>query len=192
MHRTVSYLSLLVSPLLLSACFIEVSGCSENVCFSAAESTCSSSECDHDIACEDEALIRQRMAEIISSARQQARSCGQNHFSSAGAVVWNAKLADAAIKHASDMARFNFFSHTGSDGSSVAIRVEDADYDYSLVAENIAAGQESSSKVISDWLSSPGHCSNMMLPNVREIGAACRQNSRSQYQTYWTLALAAP
>jgi len=52
------------------------------------------------------------------------------------------QLTAAAEVHARDMARNRFFSHTGSDRSSVGQRVQRQGYGFCFVAENIAQGQK--------------------------------------------------
>lgn len=89
-----------------------------------------------------------------------------------GPVAVSRKLEQAAAKHADDMARRGFFSHTGSDGSSVGKRAKRVGYRYCRIVENIAKGQASSADVMRDWAKSPGHRQNMLDPKVKEIGVA--------------------
>lgn len=58
-----------------------------------------------------------------------------------GTLFADDRLQAAARAHAVDMAQNDFFSHTGSDGSSVADRTTMAGYLWTTVGENIAAGQ---------------------------------------------------
>ncbi len=79
-------------------------------------------------------------------------------------------LTRAAQTHAEDMAAGHFVSHQGSDGSSVADRVERAGYDYRVVAENIARGQPDVTTVVADWMESPGHRGAILHREVTNIG----------------------
>lgn len=90
------------------------------------------------------------------------------------------------------MAYNNFFSHTGSDGSTFAQRITAAGYSYRAAAENIAAGQRSVADVVQGWIQSPGHCANIMNANLSELAVACVSSSGSQYGTYWTMELGRP
>lgn len=128
----------------------------------------------------------------INAARAQGRQCGGTTQSSAPAVAWSGALASAASRHSADMATRNFFSHTGSDGSDVGQRASDAGYGWSSVAENIAGGPSSVAAVMSGWLSSPGHCANIMGTSFRDVGVACEARSGTRYTRYWTLVLARP
>ena len=133
------------------------------------------------------------MTQLINNARAQARTCGEyGDFPAVGAVAWNEQLGAAADGHSRDMAYYNFFSHTGSDGSDPGIRVSSAGYSYRTVGENIAAGLPNASATVEGWLNSPGHCANIMRADFVEFGSACIENDRSDYATYWTLVLAAP
>ncbi|MCR9113638.1 MAG: CAP domain-containing protein [Rhodobacteraceae bacterium] len=85
-------------------------------------------------------------------------------------LVISGRLTDAAAAHAGDMARRGFFSHTGSDGSSIGDRVRAQGYGFCFVAENIAKGQGSLEQVLADWANSTGHRRNMLAPEAREFG----------------------
>ncbi|MDQ2090035.1 CAP domain-containing protein [Marimonas arenosa] len=81
-------------------------------------------------------------------------------------------LEAVADAHGRDMARKGFFSHTGSDGSSVGRRAKRQGYRYCLIAENIAKGQRTSAEVMKTWTASRGHRSNMLQAKLRDIGVA--------------------
>ncbi len=82
------------------------------------------------------------------------------------------KLTKAAQTHAKDMARNGFFSHEGSNGSSVGDRVRKQGYGFCFVAENIAKGQASEQEVMQSWVNSSGHRKNMLNRNAAEYGLA--------------------
>jgi uncharacterized protein YkwD len=84
-------------------------------------------------------------------------------------LAYSQMLQNAATRHADDMARRQFFSHTGSDGSDVAERVTKSGYRWCVVAENIAQGQRSLPEVMEDWYASPPHRQNMMSREVTEF-----------------------
>jgi len=129
----------------------------------------------------------------VNVARARGRDCGsEGYFPATGPVTWNDLLAQAAQRHSDDMGTNNFFSHTGSDGTNVPDRVTAIGYRWSMVGENIAAGYESTDAVLQAWLSSPGHCANIMRASFAEMGAATASNPSSVYQIYWTQVFAAP
>ncbi len=190
MLRVKPVIFLFFSSLYLTACYLEGGGCSGNVCVSAGHYSCDGHhDCIEELRCEDSVQIRQRMASIISEARQHSRQCGEISYTASEAVLWNPTLAVAAERHSKDMATHNFLSHTGSDGSTPAARATEAGYDYSRIAENIAGGHETSSSVVNAWLDSPEHCANIMNPALEELAAACVKDHHSDLLTYWTLII---
>jgi len=134
--------------------------------------------------------IQQRTLQLINQARAQPRSCGTESFEATTAVSWNTRLLQAAEKHSVDMTQHNFFDHTGSDGSSVAARVDETGYQWRAVGENIAAGQRSASEVVAGWLASPGHCRNLMNPVFAEVAVTCVEDNGADFTRYWTNVLA--
>merc|ERR1711963_942203 len=54
------------------------------------------------------------------------------------------------------------FSHPGSDGSSVGVRVSREGYSWRAVAENIAKGQRDAQAVVRAWMRSAGHRRNIL------------------------------
>ncbi|WP_253194659.1 CAP domain-containing protein [Hydrogenophaga sp. A37] len=125
----------------------------------------------------------------INAARAVARSCGSTARPAATAVSWDAALAAAAARHSSDMAQNNFFSHTGSDGSTVGLRATAAGYSWSAIGENIAAGHTTVSEVMTGWLSSEGHCNNIMNSAYTHVALACVAKPGTTYTRYWTMVL---
>ncbi len=142
--------------------------------------------------CEQFDVTREKMIFLINRARARSRNCGYKIFTPAGRVTWNPTLARAALDHSVDMATGNFVSHEGSDGSHVADRVEEVDYEWVSVGENISAGRESSEEVVAAWLRSPEHCENIMRQSFTEIGGACFHNKDTDNKTFWTVVFASP
>lgn len=125
----------------------------------------------------------------INQARSQARTCGGNSYAAAPPVGWNSLITQAAVRHSSDMASKNFFSHNGSDGSSYIQRILDTGYDAGGVSEILAnpTGSFSGGQIIplsmKSWLASPGHCSTIMDPSFNEIGGACVRSGNKAFFT---------
>lgn len=96
------------------------------------------------------------------------------------------KLLDKLSQYHSDnMVKYNFFNHTDSFGDSLGDRAKKMNIHYSLISENIAltpwyipnvvsAGANENEKIatfiFNQWLTSPGHYSNMINNSVNEIG----------------------
>ena len=135
----------------------------------------------------------QRVLDLVNQARATPRTCGNTFFNSALPLRWSDVLAAASRLHAEDMARNNYFSHSGRDGSSPAQRVERAGYRYRATGENIAAGaQMTAENAVAGWIKSPPHCVNLMSPAYTEMGVAFAVDPRSDMGVYWTQAFGTP
>ena len=140
--------------------------------------------------CEVNQLRIDRVIKYINRVRAKQQVCGDKAYAPAQAVTWNTKLFKAASEHSQDMATHNLFSHSGSDNSSTGERASAAGYDWKAVAENISGGTDTPEQTIDRWVTSPGHCHNLMNPAYTEVGMACVVNRASEYEIYWTLVLA--
>ena len=134
----------------------------------------------------------QRVVNYINLYRSNSQVCGDKTYPAASSIRWNKKLYQAADVHSRDMAKRDFFDHTGSDGLSSSERVANVGYDWQTVAENISAGTDTPEQTIEQWIASPGHCHNIMKNAHTEIGMACKIDPLSEYKIYWTLVLASP
>jgi len=117
----------------------------------------------------------------------------------------SAQLSAAADRHSSDMALNDRFSHTGSDGSTMQSRAQDAGYNYRRLAENIAVGQATPEDVVNAWMSSTGHRQSILNCELREIGVGFYDQPDDQpnvrgdggslggpYRYYWTQDFGTP
>lgn len=103
----------------------------------------------------------------------------------AAPLAADARLERAAQAHGNDMVSAAFFSHTGSDGSSVGARVKRQGYGFCFVAENIAQGQTSPQAALASWETSEGHRANMLSGKATQIGMAQAGNT-------WVMVLGKP
>lgn len=102
-------------------------------------------------------------------------------------MKWNDLLFSASARHSQDMAARNYFSHTSPEGVTFSQRIANEGYFGWAAGENIAAGQSSVSSVMSAWLTSEGHCRNIMQPLLNEVAVACVAGG--SYGNYWTMDL---
>ena len=100
-------------------------------------------------------------------------------------MKWNELLFSAAARHSQDMASRNYFSHTSPEGVTFTQRLAMEGYVGWAAGENIAGGQSTVSDVMGAWLSSEGHCRNIMQPLLNEVAVACVAGGG--YGTYWTM-----
>lgn len=91
----------------------------------------------------------------------------------------------AASGHSQDMAEHGIMSHVGSDGSNPGERITREGYSFSTWGENVAWGYPTVERVMAGWVSSAGHCKNIMNPRFTEFGAA-------EIDRYWTQVFARP
>jgi uncharacterized protein YkwD len=104
------------------------------------------------------------------------------------AVTANPVLMQTAADFARFMAKTNKFSHT-ADGNQPNGRARQHGYDPCLVAENIAVEFSSrgfttsalATKFVQGWKHSPGHCKNMLDPDVIETGVGVAQSETGFY-----------
>ena len=96
------------------------------------------------------------------------------------------KLSAAAQKHADYLALSGTFSHSGFGGSRPSSRVDQENYQWIRVSENIALGDfsfrtgtESVERVMKGWMDSPGHRANI-LGNYRDVGFGIAQNKQGR------------
>ncbi|MCI1191721.1 CAP domain-containing protein [Calidifontimicrobium sp. SYSU G02091] len=128
----------------------------------------------------------------INALRAGGANCGGTPYAPAAALTWQPQLDAAAAGHSADMAARNYFSHTSPEGVGPGTRITNAGYVWRTYGENIAAGYGSVEAVVAAWTASPGHCTNLMNPNVQHMALACVRATGGSYPTYWTLNLAAP
>ena len=134
----------------------------------------------------------QKLLAELNAARSRPHQCGTQSFAAAPPLTWNPTLASAAEEHSRSMANNNYFDHKDRDGRTPGDRAELAGYSGVQVGENIAAGQDTASRVVAGWVASPGHCANLMNPQFQELGAAYAVDPKSDSGIYWTTMFGAP
>lgn len=140
--------------------------------------------------------VDQQVIDLVNQQRQQ-HGCA--------ALTRSAQLSSAATAHSQDMALHDLFSHTGSDGSTMVSRAVAAGYNYSMLAENLAAGAATAEEVVAGWMNSPGHRANILNCDLRELGVGYYVQMDDQsnvrldngqisgpYRYYWTQDFGSP
>jgi uncharacterized protein YkwD len=91
----------------------------------------------------------------------------------------DAHLAAAGRYHTTDMVARHYFAHTSPLGDTVVSRIRKAGYGIPTqrvtVGENLAWGpssQDTPAQIMSAWMQSPEHRSNILYPAFRQIGIA--------------------
>ena len=104
-------------------------------------------------------------------------------------LVVHPAVVAAAMAHSADMAARGSMSHTGSDGSDGGTRLTRAGFSWWTWGENVAAGQRTPSEVVTAWMNSSGHRSNILgwMFTTIGVGVAIAPDGTR----YWTMDLAA-
>lgn len=132
-------------------------------------------------ALEDQVLV------LVNQARTGGATCDGVAMPAVPALTMNAQLRAAARAHSADMATQDYFSHVGQDGRTFAQRIVDSGFSGGFPrAENIAAGRATAAQVMEQWMTSPGHCRNIMGAGYRSIGVGYATSAASTYRHYWT------
>ena len=139
-----------------------------------------------------QAVVAERVLQLVNEARSQPRRCGEQDMPAAPPLRYSTVLAGVAQAFSDDMAQHSYMAHRGRDGSMVNDRVNRAGYRWRSLAENLASGQATPEKAVEGWLNSPGHCTSLMDARYRETGVAYAYGEASQNGMYWTQVFALP
>ncbi len=104
-------------------------------------------------------------------------------------VSWNAQLAAAAQRHSQDMAKTGYVSDTGSDGSTLAQRVQAAGYTGGVGEEAIFGGRATVDDAWHFWISDRSHANILLKPEYTVVGIAV-VNVADRY--YYTMVFGKP
>lgn len=129
---------------------------------------------------------------LVNQKRAAGATCGGVAKPKVAALTLDTKLRCAARKHSKDMGTRNFFSHTGSNGSTFSQRITSAGYTWTGAGENIAAGQTTAAAVMNSWMTSTGHCNNIMNGTFKHLGVGYYYSATATYKHYWTQSFAKP
>lgn len=106
-------------------------------------------------------------------------------------LVLSQTLEDQANGYACEMICYDFFAHENPvTGMTLPDRAREFGYDYQVIGENLAAGQQSPVEVVVSWMGSPAHRENILDARFTELGIGIR--SGGSYGLYWVLELGCP
>ena len=118
---------------------------------------------------------------LVNERRAAGAICGTDEYAPTHPLTMNAELRCAARVHSKDMHDRRFFDHINPDGETPWDRIAQAGYNSAWAGENVALGYPNARSVVDGWMTSPGHCANIMSDTFDEIGVG--------YYTpdhYWT------
>ena len=96
----------------------------------------------------------------------------------------NWQLSRVARYKSEDMRDKNYFSHTSPTYGSPFTMMKNFGIRYMAAGENIAMGQQTAAAVMSSWMNSPGHRSNILSKSFTEIGVGVAKSKSGTL--YWT------
>ena len=89
----------------------------------------------------------------------------------------NSFLNEAAKAKTEHMFDGQYFEHVAPTGEDVSYWVDNTEYMYISIGENLArGGYVSEEKMVQDWMNSPGHRANILKESFEEIGIAVGRN----------------
>lgn len=126
--------------------------------------------------------LREQLLQLVNQARRDA---------GIEPLVVDETLERQATQYACEMIHYGFFGHVNPvTQTSLSDRAESFGYDYSVIGENLAAGQRSVERAFSDWMSSEGHRANILDERFVEIGIGVR--SGGALGVYWVQEFGKP
>lgn len=135
-----------------------------------------------------QAALEQQTLELTNAARAQGTSCGGKAYPPVPALTMSSALRCAARAHSKDMIDRKFFDHTNPSGEGPSQRVARTGFTARSWGENIAAGNAAAMATMQQWLSSTGHCQNLMSGSYRQMGVGYWPGG--SYRHYWTQVFA--
>lgn len=100
-------------------------------------------------------------------------------------LVLNSKLNASAQVKLDDMFEMNYFEHTSPRGVVLSDLVDEENYEYIVIGENLAMGSfDSGNEIVDEWMKSPGHRANILNAQFTEIGIAVKKGVY-QGRTVW-------
>ncbi len=101
-------------------------------------------------------------------------------------LVTEEQLVQSARRHSDDMATHNNTSHTGTDGSTVKQRIEEAGYNPSWHGEIIAWGFPDAAGAVNWWMNSSIHRANILSTEAHDLGVGYGA-SAGDFGHYWVV-----
>lgn len=138
---------------------------------------------------EEWARVEESLLSAVNAVRASGATCDGMPQPPVPPLERNESLMRAARLHSLDMLEQRYLDHTSRDGRMMADRMAEAGFTGAWpIGENIAADYPSVEAVMAGWMSSPGHCLNIMESSYRVLGVGYAEG---RGQTRWTQNFAA-
>jgi len=113
-----------------------------------------------------------QLLEEMNEIRSKGHTCGGQWQVPVQPLEWEDRLGRAAQLHAEDMAEGNYLSHYSADGRDPGQRITQQGYNW---------------HTLQAWLSSEGHCRNILSKNFTQVGLGYDPRGH-----YWVQVFARP
>lgn len=115
--------------------------------------------------------LSDRLLVATNAYRHVGGCCGDDGcFDPSAPLRIDPLLSSAAQRHAEDMWGRGYFAHQSPEMAGPVDRVLATGFLGCAFAENLAEGQVSPESAVSNWISSPSHCVNMLNPRYELVG----------------------
>ncbi len=105
-------------------------------------------------------------------------------------LIENQILNNIAKAKAEDMIKYDYFAHVSPKQEEISDLAQIFNYDFIIIAENLAYGGFKGDKEIVDaWMKSSGHRENILNPRFKEIGVSVIQKSERIWVAVQVFAL---
>jgi uncharacterized protein YkwD len=115
-----------------------------------------------------------QLLKLVNETRTEGCYCGGVFQPPAPKLKWSYRLSLIAKAHSVDMLHRDYLDYYTPEGGNLVQRVKKAGIgriSLPMVGENIASGYPSAEEVLKGWISSPGHCKNIMDPQFKWMGS---------------------
>jgi uncharacterized protein YkwD len=130
------------------------------------------------------AALEDEVVALVNDRRSEGGVCGGEAFAPSAPLAVDAALQCAARNHSLDMATRGYFDHTSQDGEEFSERFARAGFEGSFIGENIAKGPRTADEVMSGWMASAGHCTNILHPDFEFLGVGHHGGDAIWTQTF--------
>ena len=138
------------------------------------------------------AALEEGVVGEVNKVRASGTYCANDWYPPVGPLEMDNVIRIASRLHSQDMGEQNYFAHDSLDGRDFGDRMSEAGFTgASPWGENIATGYNTAKAVVEGWVSSPGHCRNLMEPAYKVMGIGYYYTSGTSTKSYWTQNFAA-
>lgn len=119
--------------------------------------------------------VTKQQQEIVAIVNKERKANGLK------AVVLDSTLSKLAIIRSQDMVDYQYFSHISPNYAEFYQLVQQINYGYWTLGENIAAGGSSAQQYMTMWMNSSGHRANILNANYERIGVGVVKNTKTGF-----------